>query len=249
MRNYLIHKSFERSERNNQETQRKLDYLVEKTNNKEVNLYSEIRVENRADEYAAKWDKNVFLNDFNKRDKNAGVNIKLRDLYLDKQLPHYIWGTNDIEDTDIEKLLKEYIVDVDAKKMLIILGQPRIGKSTLITWVMANLAEKKEQVLVYQFASDLSNVNWQSNNILNDIFKTIGYSFRELEGKALILVGFDEIYINDDNRERILSKMSQELKMINFPKRFSLIITCRQNYVEQSQLAGDNYITLLTWND
>ena len=49
---------------------------------------------NRAEEYAEKWNKNVFLNDFNEEDENAGVNIKLRDIYEEECLPHYIWKNN-----------------------------------------------------------------------------------------------------------------------------------------------------------
>ena len=44
--------------------------------------HNRIPIVNRADEYAKKWNENVFLNNFNKRDKNAGVNIKLKELYL-----------------------------------------------------------------------------------------------------------------------------------------------------------------------
>lgn len=208
-----IHKSFKRSEQNNQETQRKLDYLVEKSDNNEANFYSD--VENRAEEYAAKWEKNVFLNDFKKRDENAGVNIKLKEIYLEKQLPHYIWKTGDKPLSDLKELLREYTVDNDGKNMLLILGQPGIGKSTLITWMMANFEEKKDDFLVYQFASDLKNINWQGDNLLRCIFKTLKIKYDELENKVLILDGFDEIYANGE-RERILNKLNQELEETNF---------------------------------
>ncbi len=49
---------------------------------------------NRAEEYAEKWNKNVFLNDFNEEDENAGINIKLREIYVEECLPHYIWKNN-----------------------------------------------------------------------------------------------------------------------------------------------------------
>ena len=112
---------------------------------------------------------------------------------------------------------------------------------------MANLVENKEQILVYQFASDLGKVNWQSDNILDNIFKIIGYSYRELEGKTLILDGFDEIHVNND-RERILHKLKQELENKNYLKKFSLIITCRENYVDETELKAE-YITLQAWGE
>lgn len=227
------------------------EYIKENMSSQEdgkVERNGQCFVENRGEEYANKWNKNVFLNNFDEEDEQAGVNIKLKDIYIDDCLPHYIWKTNINPSDKLKELLKKYIIDNNEKKMLLILGQPGIGKSTLITWIMANLVEKRDDIFVYQFASDLGNVNWQSNNILDNIFKSIGYGYRELEGKTLILDGFDEICVNDGRRERILNKMNQELKRMNFLRGFSLIITCRQNYVEQSQLVGSDYITLQAWN-
>ncbi len=111
------------------------------------------------------------MNDFNKRDKNVGVNIKLRNIYLEEQLPHYVWKTNNVTLCDLKELLSKYIIDNNEKKMLLILGQPGIGKSTLITWIIANLVKEKNQVLVYQFASDLKNLHWESDNILDEILR------------------------------------------------------------------------------
>lgn len=44
----------------------------------------------RTQEYADKWNANMFLNNFDKRDENAGVNIKLSEVYLEEHLPHYV---------------------------------------------------------------------------------------------------------------------------------------------------------------
>ena len=245
-----IHEGFGKSEQNGEKILGKLDYIIEKIDEKKCDgteLHDEICIVSRADEYAEKWHKNVFLNDFNEEDDNAGANIKLSDIYIEKCLPHYIWKANKSSKDSLRKLLTKYIIDNDEKKMLLILGKPGIGKSTLITWIIANLVEKKDDIYVYQFASDLGKIDWQSDNILNEMFKSIGYtySYRGLEGKILILDGFDEIQISGD-RERILNKLNQELK--NILKKFSLIITCRENYVEQSHLTID-YITLQAWNE
>jgi len=242
-----IYKGFERSEQNHQETQTKLDYLVEKSDSKEANFYNEIHIENRADEYAAKWDKNVFLNDFNKRDENAGVNVKLKDIYLEELLPHYIWKMNNEPLSDLKELLREYTIENDGKKMLLILGQAGIGKSTLITWMMANIKEKKNDFLIYQFASDLKNIDWQGENILGCIIQTLKMKYGELENKVLIIDGFDEIHANSD-RERILNKLNQELEEINILKNFSLIITCRENYVSELRKIECSYIVLQAWD-
>ena len=242
-----VHEGFKRSEQNQQEAQRKLDYLVEKADNRETNFYSETCVENRAEEYAKKWDKNVFLNDFNKRDKNAGVNVKLKDIYLEDQLPHYTWTTGDKPLIDLKELLREYTVDNDGKNMLLIFGHPGIGKSTLITWILANFIEKRDDFLVYQFASDLKYVNWQEKDILNQILRMLHLKYNELENKVLILDGFDEIHAGND-REKILNQLNQELAEISILKHFSMIITCRQNYVSEIKKIECDYIVLQAWD-
>lgn len=252
-----VREGFDVSNKNDEETHKKLDYAIESIDsiNKKFNgtengkaKHYEIPIKNRAGEYADKWDENVFLNNFNKRDKNAGVNIKLKELYSEKHLPHYVWEMADGPLDDLKETLREYTVDNNDKKMLLILGQAGIGKSTLITWIMANLVEEKENILVYQFASDLKSVNWQDDNILDEIFATIDLGYNMLEGKILILDGFDEIFVKE-NRERILHKLNQELERKNYLRKFSLIVTCRENYVDKETLKGIEYITLQAWDE
>lgn len=248
---------FDVSNRNDEKTHEKLDYVIEGIDSidKKINAivnneakHYEIPIKNRAREYADKWNKNVFLNDFNKRDKNAGVNIKLKELYLEKHLPHYVWKMDDEPLDDLKELLSEYTVDNDDKIMLLILGQAGIGKSTLITWIMDNLVEKEDDIYIYQFSSDLKNIDWQGNNILNDIFKMLGLRYDELENKVLLLDGFDEIYANS-GREKILNQIYQSLKELNCLRKISLIITCRENYIDDLKKVRCDHITLQTWND
>lgn len=256
-----IQGEFEKSNQNHEKTHEKLDYAIEGINaiSEKIDVVGrggaknyETPIENRAEEYAQKWDKNVFLNNFSRRDKKTGVNIKLRELYLNKHLPNYIWKTNDIEDvdceeSDIEQLLREYIIDNDDKKMLLILGQPGIGKSTLVTWIMANFIEKKNDIYVYQFASDLKHIDWQGDDILKNIFQTLNLNKDKLENNVLILDGFDEIHTNSD-REKILNQIYHKLNGMNYLKHFSLIITCRKNYIHELQRVVCDYITLLAWD-
>ncbi len=253
-----IHEGFKQSQQNDQRALEILDGIKEDTgyirgflDGKEVSeaeAYNEQHIENRAEEYAKKWEKNVFLNDFNERDENAGVNIKLKDIYLEEHLPQYIWKTNKKTRNDLKELLKEYIVDNSDKKMLLILGQPGIGKSTLITWIMANFAEIQNRTWVFQSATDLKNTNWHSDNLVIDILKTLQLENERIEGKILILDGFDELHISD-GRERVLNQLYQELEGLSYLKKFSLIITCRENYVYDSQKIHCDHITLMPWDE
>lgn len=101
-----------------QRMDKKLDYLSDNITEKNKNSQENVNLQNsnikqkvksRTQEYADKWNANMFLNDFDKRDENAGVNVKLREVYLDEHLPHYIWCNNENERSDLKDLLSEYI--------------------------------------------------------------------------------------------------------------------------------------------
>ncbi len=195
----------------------------------------------------------MFLNDFDKRDENAGVNIKLSEVYLEEHLPHYIWRRNKEISDDIDVLLSEYLDIKRDNKMLLILGQPGIGKSTLITWITANFSNSVDNILVYKFASDLKSINWYNKNekysIVDDILNTLDflYPYNQLNGKTLILDGFDEISIRSDRAE-ILNQLYWNLKEESWLNGFSLIITCRENYIQNLNRVECDYITMRPWN-
>lgn len=150
-------------------------------------------IKNRTQEYVDAWDSNMFLNDFDKHDENAGVNIRLSDVYLEEHLPHYIWGKNEKPSSDLKALLSEHIDKKIGNKMLLILGQPGIGKSTLITWITANFTSRVDDIMIYQFAADLKNIDWQDKNVSAQILDTLGVTYEDLNEKTLILDGFDEV--------------------------------------------------------
>ena len=189
----------------------------------------------------------MFLNDFDKRDENAGVNVKLSEVYLEEHLPHYIWGDNENVLYDLKDLLSEYIY-LEKRKMLLILGQPGIGKSTLITWITANFTNCIEKILIYKFAPDLQKINWKVGHVFGEILWTLGLTFNALNRKILILDGFDEVSI-ENNRIDILNKLYEELMHQDGIKDFSLILTCRENYVQELNKLRCKYITLELWND
>lgn len=228
-------------------------------NNSERN-HVKSNIHSRTVEYLNKWNSNMFLNDFNKRDENAGINICLRELYVEKHLPHYLWKDNKNKFDDLKNLLSEYIDKNGDKeinnKMLFILGQPGIGKSTLITWITAHFIDSVinniNDILVYQFASDLKNVDWQNSsdkyNVADEILKELNLSYDNLEGKTLIIDGFDEIIVRG-NRTKIINDIYHQWIKGNSINKFSLIITCREHYIEDLQKIDCDYITLQTFDE
>lgn len=211
------------------------------------------KIKSRTKEYADKWDDNMFLNSFNERDEIKGINIALKEVYLENHLPYYIWGENRNNSHDLKDLLAGYVEkgENDKTKNLLILGQPGIGKSTLITWILSNFPNRREDILVYQFASDLKDIDWDCtakeymywDNILN----AIGLDDSDLRGKVFIFDGFDEIEVRI-NRIDILNKLLYK-EIRNMPADFSVIVTCRVNYIHGMNRIKYDYITLQPWNE
>ena len=200
-------------------------------------------------QYANVWNKNMFLNDYNEKDENRGINIKLKEMYIEDFVPHYKWKNNSYISYDLEKLLNEYILNYNDNKMLLIMGQPGVGKSTLITWMLNKYIDDLHKIYVYKFASDLGNVDWYEKNqsieekVVSKILKEINLTYEELNGKTLILDGFDEIAV-DGNRTVIINNIYQGLRLLGNVYGFSLIIICRENYIEDNKNIQCDYITL-----
>lgn len=250
----LEQKGIKISQEEFQKINEKLDNLTEivsSRNDNENDLQKREPVKSRTQEYADKWNANMFLNDFSEWDENAGANVKLKDVYTEAHLPHFIWGDNKKVFTNLKTLLSQHVENKNGNKMLLILGQPGIGKSTLITWITANFSDRVDDILVYKFAEDLRDINWQDTsdkyNIVDDILIKLGLSYNDLEGKTLIIDGFDEISVL--NRAEILNKLFWQVIKCGSLNSFSLIVTCREHYIENLYQVESDYITLQAWNE
>lgn len=144
---------------------------------------------------------------------------------------------------DLKDLLWEYVYEKNGNRMLLVLGQPGIGKSTLITWITSHFIDRIDDIIVYKFASDLNGIDWQSSRITDEILEKLGLSYADLNGKTLILDGYDEISISD-KRKDILDSLYGDLIYSKKIKKISLIITCRENYIKGFERIKCKYIIL-----
>ena len=80
------------------------------------------------------------------------------------------------------------------------------------------------------------------------ILESLNIKQEELEGKLLILDGFDEVAA-DNNRIAILNRLYNAWVGEARIKDFSLLITCRENYIEELSRLSFPYVTLQSWNE
>ena len=118
------------------------------------------------------------------------------------------------------------------KRMLIVLGHPGSGKSTLISYILNNCTISSDRsVHVYRISS--LDVDWQkkTENIPQLILNALAIEKEDLSDSVLILDGLDEIDMQDRQADflKYLYKQWAGLKKI---RRFSLFVTCRRNRIE-----------------
>lgn len=207
---------------------------------KESNLKPAFKISGKETKYQNDWNLPLFLN------RKSPV-VCLVDVY---QLPHY-FDKNDKKNefSDLQHVISNILIDNKGNlndHMLVVLGQPGSGKSTLITYILANYTMHcNKKILVYPF-SFFKNVTWNANNsnLSEEILADIGISsIQQLDDCVLILDGFDEISITD-NRENILNHLYEEWIRNTKQLNFSLIITCRENYLYRPEMLMCRYITL-----
>lgn len=227
-----------------------LQMILEQNQKESLKNDKKQKVKCRTQEYADKWNANMFLNNFDEWDESTGVNTKLSDVYIDEHLPHFVWGENKKVFDNLDVLLFRYIIERNENKMLLILGLPGIGKSTLITWITNKFKQYLGNILVYKFAEDLKDIDWQKTNISTEILDTLNLSYNDLEEKILILDGFDEVSIGtDSDRREVLDNLYGELIYKSNIKNFLVIITCRENYIQKLERIKCKYIILQLWNE
>ena len=228
-----------------QELGKKIDALDSKVgsllSNSEKTIKDETIVENRYQKYKECWTKNLFLNDLDEEDENRVEKITLEQMHI---VPKYLWKTNRKPSTNLEEKIISIAENTEEdKRMLLILGQPGIGKSSLISWFINKFEDKtNREIVVYRF-SDFKNLNWDVSDIADEFVHTLKLAVGDFNNKILFLDGFDEIYVKA-RRENILNQLYRSLVQSSNVQNLSLFVTCRENYIDNLSGVQCNYITL-----
>lgn len=187
--------------------------------------------------YQKNWEIPLFLN-------RKDPKICLKDMY---QVPEYYLNLDHKNShNNLDEILDHLMRKKTTSDMLLVLGKPGSGKSSLITYMLNRYTDKCiRKILVFPF-STLKDIEWDVNNtqISEAILNSIGISnIKQLNNYILVLDGFDEISING-NRENIINQLYQDwVENINNID-VSIIITCRENYLQRLSSLQCKFITL-----
>ena len=230
---------FDTVDRGINDANQKLDRLLEEK--PEPQPAQPVGVPSRTMEYLDRWNENMFLNDFNPNDENAGTNIQLQELHL---CPPFRWENNKKTFENLDTWIKN---PDNRKGMLLILGQPGGGKSTMLTRFIAEYGQSAlDDIFTYQFTDFKAKVNWQGDELYGQILKATGLENQDLSNKILLLDGLDELVniVNPAAYTHVLNLLRQSFQQSQ-NKAASLLVTCREGYVKQDRLIGIHWITLL----
>lgn len=175
---------------------------------------------NKKMEYEKNWNSRLFLHwDNDERPLTLADTFIMPNFRLQKANDRIGFSYNDTLDTIIDKF-----VDYEKTSTMLLLGVPGIGKSSMVSWI-ANKYKEDNRFIVLKFR------DWESEELeyglLESICNTLQCKKKDLEGRILILDGFDEIRLFNI-RENILDTFFNDI--LNF-RNIKCLITSRPNYV------------------
>lgn len=192
-------------------------------------------VNDRTSEYKERWTEPLFLNNPSKNREAKPICAK--DIYIPH---HYLYG-NESKPSDEKK--HPLISELAKYGGRLVLGDPGIGKSTLISWYLNNSTDIRT-IKVYRLTDfGLSATDKQPGIFL---LNKMGIKLDQLVDTILFLDGLDECTMLPEERVRFLQELFNNWRSLE-KKNVSWIITCRLNYISEEQVSHLNIsrITLL----
>lgn len=190
---------------------------------------------NKKEKYVENWNSRLFLHL-----NNSENPLTLADAFIMPDCGYRMthggesFSSNDGAGDLINKFLK-----YENTSDLLIAGVPGSGKSTITSWI-ANQYSDNKNCIILRFR------DWEEEELENGLLKAICTTLeckkRDLEGKILVLDGFDEMKLLDI-REKILARYLNDIKDL---EKFKCIITSRIAYVESNWFC--NRITILPFD-
>ncbi len=179
---------------------------------------------NKKQNYIKHWNSRLFLHlDNNENPITLSDAFIMPDYIAHKFIKKILLTPNN---TALDKVIEQFI-ECDSSSTLLITGVPGIGKSSIISWI-AQKYETDDDCIILRFR------DWESEELDEGVFKSIcdilECKKRDLNGKVIILDGFDEIKCLD-RRDYLIHGF---LNDINDFDKIKVIVTSRLFYIDWS---------------
>lgn len=219
----------EKINRNHVELVEKIDNINENLNgsslvNEENTNYKDLVFENnKKQDYIKIWNSRLFLH----LDNNEKP-LTLADVFIKPDYTIYQYSQKiNFSDKDTLEDMIEKFVSYERTSTMLVTGVPGMGKTSIVSWI-AQKYEANDDLIILRFR------DWDSedldNGLLKAICNTLKCNRKNLNGKLLVLDGFDEIK-SLDRRKQILNKFLNDIKDLEKSK---IIITSRPTYIDST---------------
>ena len=155
-----------------------------------------------------KWNESLFLH----------PNIKLKDIYMPLDVKKIAYDT-----LDITKIVEAYLQD-NTKELLIILGNPGLGKSSFMSYLANKYSDEARYIFIKMHDLDPAIAK---KSILDAITDFLDCRLRDLSDAVVFLDGYDEIRVDGAHYELCVSFITdlQQAKI-------KTVLSSRKNYID-----------------
>ena len=163
-----------------------------------------------------KWNESLFLH----------PNIKLKDIYTPLDVKNSVYKTS-----DITKIVETYLQD-DTRELLIILGNPGLGKSSFMSYLANKYSDEARYIFIKMHDLDPTITK---KSILDGITDFLNCRLRDLSEAVIFLDGYDELRVDGTHYELCVSFIT-DLQQA----RIKTVLSSRKNYIDLDQVSFVN---------
>lgn len=184
--------------------------------------------------YIDKWRGRLFLHT-----RDCDRPLTLEEAFI---FPSYYIDNKKEKDYDnLEELLNNFIAGHD--RTMLLLGYPGIGKTSIASY-LANKYKDDEDVLIIRLQKIKNDPLILYCRLLRAICEELKCTEDYLQGKTLILDGFDEINCGN-SRQEILEKFFLDIKDVDSLK---VLITSREGYINCGNIIINHVIHIIPFD-
>lgn len=168
-------------------------------------------IHNQKNIFISKWNEELFL--------HKGSGIKLFSLY---EMPNF--QINGRKGQDLDEVFANFLSGCD-KRIMIVLGNPGLGKSSLMSYWANKYQEADHYIFIKMFELEPDKAN---ESLLHAVTDFLECRKRDLYNTVLFLDGYDELRVDNRHYELCLKLISE----IYSVPGLKVVMSSRLNYID-----------------